>query len=78
MSAYPTNLFNINISDHEVRLTFMDQRPAVVPHDSGHNPLPSVVTDVVAELVMSHSAFKQLLDLGDRLLDQHAERPKAN
>ncbi len=78
MSASPTNVFNINVSDNEVRITFMDQRPAVVPDKYGQAPSPSSVTDIAAEVVMSQSIFRQLLDLGDKLLDQHAQKQKEN
>lgn len=69
MSA-STNTFNINVSEHEVRITFMDQRPAVVPGTSA----TALVTDIVAEVVMAPSMFRQLLDLADRLLEDHAAK----
>lgn len=65
-----TNTFNINVSDHEVRITFIDQRVAVLPSV----PPNTVVADICAEVVMAVPLFRQLLDLGDRLLEDQAAK----
>lgn len=81
MSAVTANVFNINITENDVRITLFDQRPEAKPNEYGHPP-PSglVTTEKVAEAVISHSLFRQMLDAGDRLLAQvnANSQPKAN
>lgn len=74
MTASPTNMFNINITEHDVRLTFIDQRPKVLPDAYGSAPPREMVNEIVGEQVMSISLFRQLLDMGDKLLDEAGDK----
>lgn len=73
MSA-SANMFNINISDHDVRLTFIDQRPKFLPDEMGRTFTNILVNDIVGEVVISQALFRQMLDMGDKLLDEHASK----
>lgn len=76
MTASTANMFNINITDHDVRLTFIDQRPKVLPDVYGSAPPRELVNEIVGEQVISLSLFRQMLDVGDKLLDEAANAKK--
>lgn len=62
-----------------MRITFSDQRPDNTPDGYGRVPHPPPLrSSLAAEVVMSPATFKQLLDVGGRVMDEHEAKKKPN
>ena len=75
--ANSANTFNYVISDDDVRITFLDIRPDARPDEFG-GVRDRVVAEIVGEIVVSRVMFKQMLDIGSRVLDDHEAKKTAN
>lgn len=77
--ADSANNFSYLITDQEVRITFSDIRPDVRPDDRGHHHTPPpLITDVMAEVVVSRAVFDKMLKVGHDVLSDHEAKKSPN
>lgn len=74
MTANAANIISLHLNDDAVRMVFIDQRPDACPDEYGHSPHLRLINEVVSELVVSHAFFRQMLDLGNKTLEEHASK----
>lgn len=77
MSA-SANTYNITVTEHDVRLTFLDNRPQLTSNNPMVQPSPqSQISEVVAEVVISRALFDMICDQGPKIVENHEKMRQA-